>query len=369
MRTASFLFIVTLLCTFSSNVLAQGDRAARVVVATVFEETIAPTTRIVGAIDFDKRSGISPEVSGLVASQDMEEGEMVRKGDVLVRLSTEFIEKDIAIREKEAEAIGVQIANARKNLDRYKTLLKGAAASEKAYDDLAFGLRELVINRERVRQEIARLELQKEKSTIRAPYDGLILERYANEGEWVAPGTPVCDLGAIKAITVRVAVSEELIRYIEIGGSVNLIIDALGRELEGKVTGIVPVADPASKTLQVKIAIPYFDEAVQNLSVSVDVPSGTPRTLSMIKRDALVRNAGKEFVYTVKDGQAKILPVSIVGYTGEMAGVAGPQIQPGMPVVIDGNDRLRPDQAVEIIETRTFNESTPKASSEAPEAE
>lgn len=368
MRTAALLCIVTLTWA-ASSALAQGDRAARVVVAEVFEETIAPTTRIVGAVDFDKRSGISPEVSGLVASHAMEEGAVVRKGDVLVRLSTEFIEKDIAIREKEAEAIGIRIANARKNLDRYKTLLKGAAASEKAYDDLAFGLRELVINREKARQEIARLELQKEKSTIKAPYDGLILERYANEGEWVAPGTPVCDLGAIDALTVRVAVSEELVRYIETGQLVNLTINALGRELEGKVTGIVPVADPASKTLQVKIAIPYFDEAVQNLSVSVDVPSGTPRTLSMIKRDALVRNAGKELIYTVKDGQAEIMPVSIVGYAGEMVGVDNAQIQPGMPVVIDGNDRLRPGQAVEIIETRTFNKSTPKASSEAPEAE
>ena len=70
----------------------------------------------------------------------------------------------------------------------------------------------------------------------------------------------------------------------------------------------------------------------------------------MIKRDALIKHQGKDFVYTVKDGKATILPVNIVVFSGEYVGVDNPYVVPGMPVVIDGNDRLRPDQAVEIVE-------------------
>ena len=72
----------------------------------------------------------------------------------------------------------------------------------------------------------------------------------------------------------------------------------------------------------------------------------------MIKRDALIKFQGKDFVYTVKDGKAAILPVNIVVYAGEFLGVDNPYIVAGMPVVVDGNDRLKPDQPVEIIEKK-----------------
>jgi multidrug efflux pump subunit AcrA (membrane-fusion protein) len=116
------------------------------------------------------------------------------------------------------------------------------------------------------------------------------------------------------------------------------------------VANFVPIADPATKTFEVKIAIPYFDEVIRNMSATVNVPAGKAQKLRMIKRDALVRNQGKTFVYTIKEGKAAILPINIVGYEGEYVGVDNPYIQPGMPVVVDGNDRLRPDQEVTVVE-------------------
>ena len=86
------------------------------------------------------------------------------------------------------------------------------------------------------------------------------------------------------------------------------------------------------------------------MSATVQVPASSRMKLKMIKRDALIRNQGKDFVYTIKEGKAKILPINIVGYDGEFVGVNNPYIVPGMPIVIDGNDRLRPDQPAQIIE-------------------
>ncbi len=333
------------------DVQAQGG-PARVVTDTVTERMISPTTRIVGVVDFDTLSGLSPEVSGLIEESTVEEGKVVAKGEMLVRLNTDLLRKDVEIRRKEVEGIGVQIANARKNLDRFETLFKEAAASEKAYDDIADSLRELRKERERVGKTIEKLKLQIDKSTLAAPFDGMVLEKLKDVGEWVSPGVPVCTLGSVRDLFVEVAVSEDLVAYIRPGQEVVLVINALKREFTGKVANFVPIADPATKTFDVKIAIPYFDEAIRNMSATVNVPAGKEQKLRMIKRDALVRNEGKTFVYTIKDGKASILPIHIVGYEGEYVGVDNPYIQPGMPVVVDGNDRLRPDQAVEVVEER-----------------
>lgn len=329
---------------------AFSQPPSMVKVAKVVEKEVAKVNRIMGVVDFDKRSGISPEISGLIAKQSVVEGALVKKGDVLVRLNTDFIRKNIEIMKKQVEQAEIRIQNTEKNLKRYEILFEKKATSEKVYEDLSDSHRELLKQRDILRTNIERLELEKRKSVIRAPFDGLILEKLKNEGEWVKPGEAVCSLASTEDMHVKVAVSEDLVKFIVPGNKVSLEINALGREFTGVVGKYVPVADIQSKTFQVKIAVPYFKEAIQNMSASVNVPVSDKMKLRLVKRDALVRFNGKDFVYTVKDGKAAILPVNIVAYEGEYIGLDNPYIVPGMNVVVDGNDRLVPDQPVKVID-------------------
>jgi multidrug efflux pump subunit AcrA (membrane-fusion protein) len=70
--------------------------------------------------------------------------------------------------------------------------------------------------------------------------------------------------------------------------------------------------------------------------------------LSIIDRAALIKFQGKDFVYTIKEGKAAILPVNIVAFLGDKVGVDNPYIVPGMNLVVEGNERLRPDQPVVV---------------------
>lgn len=339
---------IAIFCLSTVSALAQPP--AKVVVDKVTEKEISKTNRMVGVLEFDTRSGISPEIAGLIEDVLFEEGMQVKKGDVLVRLNTEFVQKNIDIRKKEKEEVSIRIQNTEKNLRRFQLLYKEEATSEKAYDDLADQLRELQAHHDAVQLQIDKLRLEMEKSSIRAPFDGIILQKLKNKGEWVSPGMSLCSLGSTADMVVNVAVSEDLIQFIHAGDSVFLSIDAVDREFKGAVKQIAPIADIVTKTFQVKISVPYFESAIQNMSASVHVPVSDQMKLRMLKRDALIRYQGKDLVYTVKEGKASILPVNIVVYDGEYLGVDNPYIVAGMPVVIDGNDRLKPDQQVEIIE-------------------
>jgi RND family efflux transporter MFP subunit len=165
---------------FFSTVSAFSQPPAKVIVAEVFEKEISKTNQMMGVLDFDKRSGISPEIAGLVEKVFFNEGLQVKKGDILVTLNSDFIQKSIDISIKEKEEISIRINNTEKNLKRFEMLYKEEAASEKAFEDLADTLRELQIRNEKIQVQIDKLKLEMKKSSIRAPFDGIILQKFKN---------------------------------------------------------------------------------------------------------------------------------------------------------------------------------------------
>ena len=69
----------------------------------------------------------------------------------------------------------------------------------------------------------------------------------------------------------------------------------------------------------------------------------------LIPRDALIKFQGQDFVYTVNEGKAGILPVNIVTYLGKVVGADNPHFTEDMEVVVEGNERLQPDQPVVVV--------------------
>lgn len=322
---------------------------AKVVITQVRERELAPTIRLVGAIDFDRISEVSGETSGLIVRQNAVEGSLVKQGDPLVELNTDLIRKDIDIKQKQRAQANADLEKVARSMQRLENLLQTNSASRQAYDDARFEHQSLMKRRETVDEQIMRLQIQLDKSTVRAPFDGVVLAKLKEQGEWVNPGTSVATIASTSDLVIKVAISEKLLRFQKIGDPVPVTINALNSRIEGRALGFIPVANIRSKSATLKIAIPYQREMIRNMSAMVEVPSGRKRLLRLLPRDAVVKFNGRNFVYTVAEGKAKILPIKIVARTGTDVAVAEPPVTKGMDVVIDGNDRLRPDQPVEII--------------------
>ena len=103
---------------------------------------------------------------GLVKSISLRAGDRIKKGRILARLNTDFIEKEIDLALTRIELVDVQIARKDKDIKRYSTLYKENAAAEKAYDDLVFGHSELFKEKDALLKqlEIARLKNQRASS-------------------------------------------------------------------------------------------------------------------------------------------------------------------------------------------------------------
>jgi RND family efflux transporter MFP subunit len=343
------LLFCSIFLMFVLPALSQEPPPAKVKITRATEQEARQTTEFVGTLYFDKISSVSTEVSGMAESVHFREGDRVKKGDLLLRLNTDFLKKDLALEKTELQRLDIRIEQKQKNLKRFETLFEQEAASETDYEDFLFSYRELVKEKQSLQIKIDRIQLEIAKSVIRAPFDGLILQKQADRGAWIQPGTPICQIAAMDDVFIQLPVAENLLRHVSDGDRIDLVINAFNESMTGTVEGIRPIADEKTKNVFLKIRLPEMDTVFKNMSATVQMPTSEKMSLRLIPRDALVKFQGKDFAYTVKDHKAKILPLNIVTLTGKYIGVDNPYIQPGMPIVVEGNERLKPDQPVEIV--------------------
>lgn len=346
-NTTLFFFCIVIFANLAHS--APKRPPAKVVVQEVFTRAAKPTQKLTGIIDFDRISAVSGEVSGLITILHITEGSHVKTRDPLVELNADLIKKDKDIKSKQIAQVTSDINKVRQSLKRLESLLKNNSASRQAYDDTRFDLRSLQKKRETLEQEMERLHLQQNMSVIRAPFDGIILEKLKEKGEWLTPGSAIARIASTNDLLVTIALPENLISYQNIGASVAVTIPATSRKLEGVIRSLGPVANRRSRSVELKIEIPYSAGLMQNLTAEVNVSSGVEQELQWIPRDALIRKGKSSLVYTIVDGKSKAIPVEVISSTSSDLGVKNPNIKKGMPIVINGNDRLRPNQPVQII--------------------
>jgi multidrug efflux pump subunit AcrA (membrane-fusion protein) len=137
--------------------------------------------------------------------------------------------------------------------------------------------------------------------------------------------------------------------YQEPGQEFEVTLPGLGKQITGEFSGWVPFAELRSKSVYMKIALPYEKGMVENMSAEVEIPTAHPQKMLMVPRAALLQNSNAPSVYTIKDGIAMPAPIKILARIGDRIGLESIQLESGMPVVVDGNDRLKPSQPVNII--------------------
>nr|MBF0222399.1 efflux RND transporter periplasmic adaptor subunit [Desulfobulbaceae bacterium] len=346
MKTISLLGL--LIVVFGSTAFAQDPPPAKVVTTAIVQQEVAENNSFIGVFDYDRTSHLSSEVAGLVTEVHISNGDRVKAGAPIVTINTEMLDLEIALTRSKIEQIELKINYSEKNYQRLNTLYLEKGVSEKVFDDAFYAYQDALKEKQIVSNSIAMLTIQKNKSIIYAPFDGVVLEKNIDVGDWVQQGKNLVLLGSVKDLIVRVPVAETLLQFTQSGQEVPVQINAFSTEITGTIDGFDPVADEKTKNIFLKVRIPRQDKIAANMSATVFVPTSMPKTVSLIPRDALVKFQGKDFVYTIKDGKASILPVNIVSYLGNMIGADNPYFAAGMPIVVEGNERLRPDQAVVV---------------------
>ncbi|WP_068109110.1 efflux RND transporter periplasmic adaptor subunit [Tropicimonas marinistellae] len=335
------------------------ERPAGVETAPVEVVEMSETSRSFGQVVAERESAVAARVAGIAADVPVRVGSRVKRGDILARLDTELFEIEIARAETElsiAEA-GVRVADARldraikaseraESLRLNSTIADATVEERQAALDEALGLKQEAMARvASTRNTIERAEYTLRNATIRAPFDGIVLNVATEIGQFVSSGSEVATLLDLGKVEVRANVPANLVDALQPDSAV-AGQTGTGAALSLKLRTILPTEYTTTQTRPVLFEILDASTPVAvGQSVSVDLPISAPREVVVVPKDALVQARGGWSVFVNDAGQATPRPVEIGSAVGGGFEVLS-GLQAGDEVVIRGNERLRPGQAI-----------------------
>jgi RND family efflux transporter MFP subunit len=346
------LILLILICASPALVTAENSEkeqipTANVVVSKVTTGTIAPEEEFIGTVYYLEVSDISAEVSGAVEVTKFEEGQRTTRGEALVKLNSNLLEKRLQARVASYEQVLSDLERAQNDFERVGNLYKKKIVAEKDYDDQWFQVKGLGKKAAALKADVEQLEIELKKTLITAPFNGVIIKKHVARGEWLSPGKTVATIARDDAMDLIVEVPEDVAKYLTPGMTAKVTV--AGMKKSGTITAIIPKGDITTRTFPVKIRINDPTSLMEGMEARVRLPVGKKITSLLVPRDAVINVIGKTVVFVVVDQKARIIPTQVVGYKGMQAGINARNISKGMKVVVKGNERLRDGQPVTII--------------------
>jgi RND family efflux transporter MFP subunit len=325
------------------------------------------------------KASVSSRVTGRLAYLGVEEGSVVRRGDVLASLDNADYQAAVqqaeagaaqaraALREAEAERGQLE-----RDLTRGRRLLQDSLISEQEVEELAsrltatearVGVQSAQIESADAAVAVAKANL--ENTYIRAPFDGTVLRKDAEVGEVVAPIATgggltrgaVVTMADLETLEVEVDVNEAYISQIGPRQPARITLDAFpDTSYRGAVRQIVPTADRQRATVLVKISIvdrdarilPEMGARVDFLEAARDDSTVVQTARIFVAAEAVKDDSGRAIVWVVRDGRAFRVPVDAGPVSGNRreirSGLSG-----GETVVLSGHEGLENGASVRIV--------------------
>lgn len=360
-QTAAGLLLVA--CAVVQAPEAAAQQAALVHVDPVIDEPLAQTAPVIGRLVPRQISVVAARINGPVDEVMVDVGDRVEQGQAIAAINPARLAAEVALRraevsENEAELLAAQarLGLTRQEFQRVTSLQASAAFSQARYDEAAESVNRdislVAVAEARLQAAGAALqqaEIDFYNATIRAPIPGVVSERHADAGEYLSVGAAIATIVDDTELEVEAAVPTTRVAGLAPGVRVELTLDD-GSQHEAVVRALVPLEDSQTRTRIVRFEPEFGDvdkDLAGNQSVTIMVPVGEPRRVVTVHKDAVLPSPSGHLVFVVEDGTAEPRPIEIGEAVGNRFEVLE-GLSPGELVVIRGNERLRPGQAVTI---------------------
>jgi len=356
-----------LLCLLLGLALPVGTVHAQqslVGVDKVRSEPLSQTTPVIGALIAKQSGDVAVEIGGTVRQIQVEAGDRVEKGQIIAILEadTRMARADVLAAELAEQSALLEVAKvdlvlAKQNMDRQARLKKSNAFNRSIYEtrqqNYARALAQISRAKASIagkRANIAVLELEISKATIRSPYAGVVIERKTEQGSYVRSGDAVVRLIGDKRLEIEANIPALRIGGLSKGAKIAAELED-GTRFTAIVRASLPVENPRTRTRPVRF-VPQWPKGITRLanaqSVTLFLPTGSPRQALTVHKDAIVNKRGRNVVFIIRNGKAEPRNVTLGLPTGGRIEVlAGLKV--GDITVVRGNERLRSGVAVKVV--------------------
>ena len=341
-----YSILATAAALFLTPVALAEQPPAVVEVANVVEQTASSVIRVPGSVISTRDATLASEINGRI-TWVAEVGDRVEAGDAIARIDDHLLK--LQLRNNEAEIARIE-ADIRYNVRQRQRLEKLAAQNNMAQSELdeiesrlamlSQDKRIAIVNRDRTRYDL-------DRSTVAAPFSGVVVSRDVALGEYTGTGDSLLRLVDTDTLEISVRAPLRVARYADAGQEVQVSAGQL--QTLQRIRSLVPVGDVLSRMMEVRLSAPAGYWMIGE-AVTVELPQSPPEVALAVPRDALVLRDNEVFVYTVSaDGNAVKVPVATGAGHGNTITIDG-ALNPGDAVVVRGAERLREGQALRITQ-------------------
>lgn len=308
-----------------------------------------------GYVVAQRKAAVASKGTGRLVYLGVVEGDRVRAGQVIARIEDADVRAQLAQAQANLDLSRAELRDAERSLARERMLLDSNFTSQATYDAA-----ESRLDRVKAGIAVAQAVLQSaqvalENTVIRAPFDGTVLTKNADVGEVVAPlaggafsKSAVVTIADLRSLQVEADVAESNLEAISPGQPVEIVVDAYPDvRYPGYVARIVPTADRAKATVQVKVAFRSYDARVlPEMSAKVHFLPRPSRVavdtqpVLVVPRTAVVERNGRSVVFVVEGGRAVEVPVIVGRQVGSSVAIRE-GLRPGVEVVDSVGASLR----------------------------
>ena len=288
----------------------------------------------------NKQADILARVSGVIVSIQAEEGDAVREGQVLLRIQDDEYRLRLAQAEAAVDKLTTKVARLRK-------MFEGNLVSAEEYETTRNDLEAAEATR-----DLARLELS--YTAVKAPFSGRITRRLVDPGQTVSNGTALFSIADLSRLLARVHVPAKEFRRIQRRQPVRLSLDSTKEDLEGRISLVSPVIDPASGTIKVTVEISRVPAGTRPGDFAeVRIVTESHPNAVLVPKIAVITDKGKQVVYVTPDSTAERRVVQ-VGFQDDRNAEILQGVEEGERVVVQGQRSLKPGAPVRVMPAVDF---------------
>ena len=345
-----FIFIVLL----SSNwcvwdLKANTENLVLVQVEKVKKEYITDSFLIIGRVAPLESDTVSIKTFGPVEEVYVKVGDQIKKGDKLLKIEADELLEDKVTKEGELSESLARLELEEKKLERLKALMESPSFKMAEYEDQINIVRAAEGNLIKNTSQYNKAKIAYDYAIFKAPYSGVISKRLVTKGNYVNIGDPIFEIINKEKYELEANVPLDKVEYLDRKKNIEIILSN-NKTLQSSIKSIIPRENPDTRTVLVRLK-PLFNIKKTNLiinqNLNLKMYLKSKNQVKTISKDAILIKDGKNVVYSVENNIAKLKHV-VTGkaYKNSIEIIDG--IKVGDLIVIRGNERLRPNQKVQI---------------------
>jgi membrane fusion protein, multidrug efflux system len=328
---------------------------------TVMEGSLDISSHYIGTVEPLNYADISPRITGNILAVNVREGDLVRKGQLLVTIDDRQLKEKESAQAFEIPAAESQLSGAK---SVYETQQAVYERDEMLYKAGAISLEAL--QRSKAQRDSARAQVKSLEDQIKAlrnmykaasvetsytrlhsPIDGVVAKRLEEPGDLAVPGKPVLKVECTHGFKVAVQIPQTEMPLMKRGGRV-VLSDGSAR-LETVVSRVYPAVTIGTLgTIEIDVPRRPFD-VPSGGTVDVDVITRRIDKAAIIPLNALLENQSGSFAYKIEGGKISVLRVRVLGKNGEYAAVDGDLKNGDMVATGDEGKLLRLSEGMTVV--------------------